>query len=67
MFIFYLCLSRIAVTSEEVVNKFLSRHFGVVLGSYVRGMSLVARAHNVQLKLTRPIQVHVTIELNIVS
>ena len=25
---------------------------GTLLGSYVRGMSLVARAHNVQLKLT---------------
>ena len=37
----------------------------VVLGSYVRGMSLVARAHNPQFfKIDTPNQVHVTIELN---
>ena len=43
-------------TSDTVLRLFVSapKCRDIVLGSYVRGMSLVARAHNVQLKLTRP-------------
>ena len=53
MYVYSVCFFVSAPKCRDVV---LRRSAGVVRTGYVRGMSLVAHAHNPQLKLTRPIK-----------